>query len=86
MYRLQSRVEFTGCRSLGSKKGDKSRRNQGRLFDGDKVSIEEKRIVESALEAEPFNQYIALWSLADWRYAGTLVLIKTNIEVNFGLN
>ena len=37
--------------------------------------------VRRALAAAPFDQYNQYWSLSDWKYAGTLALVKKGIVV-----
>lgn len=61
---------------------DHNKRNRGRVKCSDARSLAERLRVYSELNAFPFNNYNRIWSLADWRYSGQLVLVKAGVEIH----
>jgi len=65
----------------GAKKNDGAPRQRGTLgTPSDKKNLEETQSIERILRTEPLSQYRVLWSLADWKYAGTAMFIKKHIK------
>lgn len=73
-------VRMTAHAPDKAKKGDGQLRDRGRPRDNDKASKEEWQTVKALLDRPPFNRYQVLFSLADWRYAGTATLIKKQLR------
>ncbi|XP_056174911.1 DNA-(apurinic or apyrimidinic site) endonuclease isoform X2 [Syzygium oleosum] len=59
--------------AAGSKGAPK---NPGELKDDTSSSREEKKILMRALSSPPFGNYCVWWSLGDFKYAGTALLVK----------
>ncbi|KAI6682762.1 hypothetical protein NL676_028675 [Syzygium grande] len=59
--------------AAGSKGAPK---NPGELKDDTSSSREEKKILMRALSSPPFGNYRVWWSLGDFKYAGTALLVK----------
>jgi exonuclease III len=64
-----------------AKRGDGQPRQRGTLGTPSvKAQREETQTIEGVLRREPFSQYRVWWSLADWKYAGTALLIKKGLN------
>ncbi|EKX40256.1 hypothetical protein GUITHDRAFT_75737 [Guillardia theta CCMP2712] len=81
-------VRMVASAPPGSKRGDGRKRDRGSPRDNEKECKEELELVASALRKEPLSNYVVRWSLADWRYAGTALMIRKGIRkpVSFHYN
>lgn len=59
--------------STNPKKGDGSRRDRSKVDDRDTKTATDKRLLQSC---DAFKDYVKYYSLADWRYAGSMVALK----------
>jgi exodeoxyribonuclease III len=81
------------CRSPSAKRGDGMLRSRGKMACADKSQVEDKRIVEAFLSLSALENYKAYYSLSDYKYAGTAILLNsaalsepTSIRYNLDLD
>eukprot|EP00960_Hanusia_phi_P025944 745983-Hanusia_phi.AAC.1 len=81
-------VRMVASAPPGSKRGDGRKRDRGSPRDNDKECKEELMLVAEVLNKEPLCDYVVRWSLADWRYAGTALLVRKDVRrpVSFHYN
>ena len=69
------------CDSTNAKRGDGKPRRRHALSTSSKKSREEFYKIKSALQEGLLKNYEIYWSLSDWKYAGTAMLIKRDISI-----
>ena len=69
------------CDNPKAKRDDGHPRRRDRLSSGTKKQRETSHGINRALRRGKLCEYDIHWSLSDWKYAGTAILIKKNISV-----
>ena len=69
------------CDNPKAKRDDGHPRRRDRLSSGTKKQREETHRINRALRYGKLCEYDIHWSLSDWKYAGTAILIKKDISV-----
>jgi len=83
---LLQEVKLAASGPPGAKRGDGQPRNRQNLKRDDGPSAEDCRRVMQWLKSEPWDQYDAHFSLADWKYAGTCLLLKKKFRADVRYN
>ncbi|CEM33536.1 unnamed protein product [Vitrella brassicaformis CCMP3155] len=75
-------IKLCAAAPPGAKKGDGRPRDRGQLRDNDASTREDADRVNRAFKSSPvLSSYSLFWSLADWRYAGCLMMARKDIHV-----
>ncbi|CAK0844045.1 unnamed protein product, partial [Prorocentrum cordatum] len=78
-FLLEERPDVV-CLQEGCKKGDGQRRRRGEAKQETRQEREEWALVEKTLLGALRQEYAVHWSLADWKYSGTAMLIRRGIQ------
>ena len=79
---LLQEVKLAASGPPGAKRGDGQPRNRQNLKRDDASSAEDCRLVKQWLKSEAMAPYDAYFSLADWKYAGTCLLLKKKFHAD----
>mmetsp|Transcript_27549 Transcript_27549/g.88392 ORF Transcript_27549/g.88392 Transcript_27549/m.88392 type:complete len:320 (-) Transcript_27549:232-1191(-) len=78
---LIQEVKMAAQGPRGAKKGDGKPRSRGELNTNEKSNCSDTGAVQRVLNtSRQLKKYNVSWSLSDWRYAGTALLVKKDIK------